>query len=202
MRLIRRLSLTLRKKFGMCSITGIVMAGGKSKRMGSDKGQLRFGGETLLARACGLLHACCHNVFISGEMEGDAPCPVIPDIFPGTGPLGGLYSVLKNIPAGKVLIIPVDLPLLNEKMLHFLIENHSDTFDATVFRTADGIQPLVAVYEKRILPLLEKQIQARSYKMQNFLQQIKVNFVQRPEFDPYFLNINTPGDWEKLQGYE
>lgn len=98
--------------------TGVVLAGGRSSRMGRDKAALPWGHATLLDRMVELLKtAGATRVLVSGERPGHAG---IPDLLPGRGPVGGLHAVLAQAD-GRVVVVPVDLPRLRPSRIHALV---------------------------------------------------------------------------------
>lgn len=116
--------------------TGVVLAGGLSSRMGRDKAQLPWRGQTLLAHACATLQAAgAVRVLVSGDYPG---FDCVPDGAPGLGPLGGVASVVAAVPDGPLVLIPVDMPLLSPALLRQL--------------AADGRARCV-VYRDYILPM-------------------------------------------------
>lgn len=98
-------------------IVGLVLAGGRSSRMGEDKALMRFGGRTLLERSVEVLQSAgAERVAISGTRTGG-----IPDRWPGAGPVGGIASAADALPDGEWLVIPVDMPRLHERVLRPLL---------------------------------------------------------------------------------
>src|ERR1700704_3068714 len=96
------------------NVTAFVLAGGKSSRMGQDKAFLQLGGRTLLDRALDLAKNAVDGVFIVGSAEKFASLgPVVEDIYPGHGPLGGIHAALTRTSTDLNLIIAVDLPFLH-----------------------------------------------------------------------------------------
>jgi molybdopterin-guanine dinucleotide biosynthesis protein A len=179
-------------------ITGIILAGGISKRMGTDKRLLEFQGKSFLENAYGLLKPFCEKVFISGnEIEG-VNFSFIPDRIQNAGPMGGIYSGLEFIQTDLMLVIPVDLPLLTSDVIEYLVNNHHRAFDATVYRFGKHVQPLVGMYDKRILPVIDSKIQNRDYKMQSLFDEIKTQFLDKKNFERYFFNVNTPEQYRKI----
>ena len=98
---------------------GLVLAGGRSRRMGSDKALLSWRGETLLSHMQHCLRASgASRVLVSGAY---ADCEAVPDRFAGLGPLGGLASVVETLPDDvALLVVPVDMPLLDPHLLRYL----------------------------------------------------------------------------------
>lgn len=185
-------------------VTGIIMAGGKSSRLGQDKGLLQIGDKKLVEIATGLLSEVCNEVMISAGNPAyrEFGFRVIPDIYAGIGPMGGLYSALlaSNSPANVVL--SVDIPFVNKELVGYLI-NRLEGYEAVVPLTGPGcFEPLCAVYSRSVLPVIRKCIENENYKLQHFIEMVKVNKTvisdDLPFYTPHlFLNINTPGDYLK-----
>lgn len=100
------------------TFTGVVLAGGRSSRMGRDKALLEIDGCTLLDRAVALLHeAGAATVIVSGDRPG-----AIADATPGLGPVGGIASVLPGVDDGAMVVLPVDMPALDVATLRILLD--------------------------------------------------------------------------------
>lgn len=136
---------------------GLVLAGGKSERMGEDKGLINYHGLPQRQHARQLLQHYCKEVFIScraDQMEGvTAP---LPDTFTELGPLGGLLSAFRTQPDAAWLVLPCDLPLLGDASLSQLVGFRNASRAATAFYTPDSKlpEPLVSIWEPRAYPLL------------------------------------------------
>jgi len=106
------------------SITGVIIAGGKSKRMGKDKLFLLFKGKTLLANAEELLENIVTDILIStNHKKLQTTYPIINDPIKDIGPIAGIYQALQKSRTQKIIVIPVDMPLLNIEILQFLLKN-------------------------------------------------------------------------------
>src|ERR1041385_6807279 len=138
------------------SFSAVILAGGKSRRMGRDKAQIQLRGQTLLVRAVKTARkAGAAEVFVSGRKGGnyaDADCPVLFDVKPGRGPLGGIERALSEISSSLLLVLAVDVPRVTPTFLRKLI-SYCDADIGVVPRCQDELEPLVAVYPKRCLVL-------------------------------------------------
>ena len=190
----------------METISGIILTGGKSHRMGTLKQNLQINSKTFLDIAISNLQPFVTQIYLSGLSDvANSPYPVIPDKIKDIGPLGGLFSALSVMETNLAIVIPVDMPFLNtaviKKLLHTALRKSAQ---ATVARFQDRQQPLCAVYSKTVLPALEKQIAQKDYKIKNLLKKLSVSEVEFSHSDDFitkntFLNINTPEDL-KLAG--
>lgn len=130
----------------------VILAGGKSSRMGADKARLPINRQSLLARQIKLVRSVgAGEVFISGRPDrsyAEFGCPVLTDRFPEAGPLAGIQRALEVCPAPLLLVLAVDMPKLNPKMLRTLIEHCTESV-GIVPRCAGQIEPLAALYPRR-----------------------------------------------------
>ncbi len=189
----------------MKTLSAIILTGGKSQRMGTPKHNIKFKNKTLLETAISKVSQITSGIFISGnpEMLPDLTYPTVPDEITECGPIGGLFSSLKAIETSDALVIPVDMPFLDSKVLEKLIKIHSKDSLATVAFYQGQLQPLCAVYSKKCLPIITKQIGNGDFKMQNFLGKIVFKEVLFDNSMPFvsektFLNINTPSNLKYL----
>ena len=186
--------------------TGLLLAGGKSSRMGRDKRQLMLDGETLLQRSISLLqHAGAEHVLISGELEGQF---TIPDLVADAGPPGALYSVLAWLQSRQILdgrwllLVPVDMPLLQPATLQLLLQSAGSErcvrFDGEVFPCLVRATPALLEYLRELFLVATTRGGARSMKALFAALQAVVLPVE-PARRQQFANINTPLEWEALQ---
>ena len=192
-------------------ITGVVLAGGLSSRLGRDKAQVELAGKTLLQRALEPLQAVCLQVLVVTSAEGLASQVVaatgvrlIPDLEPGRGPLGGLYSGLHAAEGTQVLLVGCDMPFLKPALLEVVIK-------AAVGRQAavprlDGVpQTLHAVYSPGCLPAIEKLMTAGSPGLRDLLSMVDVRYLESEEITPLdpqllsFFNANTRTELEQAR---
>ncbi len=186
-------------------VSGAVLAGGQSRRMGSDKAALLIEGEPLLRRTVRVLRSITADVAIIGPPERAAlvpDVPILPDRWPHQGPLGGIATALQSLAGEAVLVVGCDMPFLNLALLRYLIAL-APAYDAVVVRAGGETHPLHAVYQHRCLPALEEQLLAGDLQVQHFLRGVAVHVVEGVELDrldPQHLstfNANTPEEWEK-----
>jgi molybdopterin-guanine dinucleotide biosynthesis protein A len=187
----------------MDDITGVLLAGGKSRRMGYDKALIEVGGETLFSRSLDLLRRHFQAVIISGDRPDLATpdLPVIPDIYPGSA-LGGLYTALRSSQTDWVFVAPCDMPYPDSRILQLLVSRRNG-FDAVVPRTPAGNEPVFALYHQRCLTHMEEMLQQGQYRIYDFYQRINVLFLdwhELPEgWQRSLLNINTPDQLARLR---
>jgi molybdenum cofactor guanylyltransferase len=159
---------------GQSSIAGLVLAGGKSSRMGQDKALLDYQGQPLLRYQMQKLEDVgCQPIAISappGRGYEKFTKLVIKDLIPNLGPMGGIYSVLKKLEdVEKILVLGVDLPNVTTEFLSRLIEK-SEGYDATFPVSRHGAEPLCAIYQAKLcLSVIEERIQLDDLSLQRFI---------------------------------
>ena len=185
---------------------GVVLAGGRSSRMGVDKCTLIFKGKTLLERTIGLLAGVAGegNVLISGSVPGDPRA--VPDVEKGLGPIGGLQAILRSGRVGEgdwIILAPVDMPGLNEQVVKRLklaveedcIPNLSGVqFESwelpVVFRNSADVRKAVA-------ELSRPERSARERSLRGLWSQLGFRSINLAiELEPGFKNLNTQEDWD------
>jgi len=172
-------------------IAGFVLAGGHSRRMGTDKARIAWDRGTLLTHAVDRMRQVASRVFVVGSVEG-APVRVLPDVFPETGPLGGLQAAIAQTVADWNLFLAVDMPLVPARLLRFITEQRKDGMSAVVPLTKtpdaathsarnsdnfadctaslDRFQPLCALYHRRVLSDFERALSNGEYSIHRLLE--------------------------------
>jgi molybdenum cofactor guanylyltransferase len=187
--------------------TGAVMAGGKSSRLGRDKALLSIGGETLLERALRTLEEATQEQIVIGpsdRREQSKGAGVYPDLFPSSGPLGGIYTALRSASHPLVLVVACDMPFLNPALLRYLL-SLADGFDVVLPKPDGRGEQLHAVYRTNCEDAIERQLQSGNFKIDRFFDQVRVRAVDAEELRQYdpelasFRNVNTPEDWAEAQ---
>ena len=181
-----------------------ILAGGRARRLGGqDKRALRVGPTTILERQLAALDGLVDRVFVVGAdpAAGGGPLPaVVPDRLPDAGALGGLYTALCEAAGSHVLVVACDLPFVTTALLARLIGLADSTCDAVVPRSTDGLQPLCAVYARRLADEVRRRIESGRLKIQDLLGTIRVREVGPAEIATFdlegrlFFNVNTPDD--------
>lgn len=181
-----------------------ILAGGRARRLGGqDKRALLVGPATILERQFAALDGLVDRVFVVGgdrAAAGSVGSDVVPDLLPNAGALGGLYTALCEAAGSHVLVVACDLPFVTTPLLARLISLADDECDAVVPRSADGPQPLCAVYARRLAEDVRRRIESGRLKVQDLFGTIRVRELGPDEvaaFDPdgrLFLNVNTPDD--------
>lgn len=180
-------------------ITGIILSGGKSSRLGQEKGLAQFNGKPLIKYALDIVEELCDVVLISANDHFDEyekfNHPVIPDIVSGIGPMGGISACIEQSASRLNIVISCDVPFVNVNLFKYLIdkiENHQ----AALPLHNGFLEPLCGVYATNVLWYLNDFIAKGNYKMMEFLKEInclQVGVDERNDFfkDEMFVNINT-----------
>lgn len=189
-------------------ITGVVLAGGQSRRMGFNKAEAEFSGESMLIRMIDKLKEVTPNIFVSSGTANypNIPWPQIPDEYPQCGPLGGIYSVLKATNTSLNLVVSCDIPLVSISLLKFIVTSASGS-DSLITVPVDHngqIHMTCAVYRKVLLPFLEQQIFAETFKMKDLLDLVPVEYIniskEHPLYNEHaFMNVNKPSTLEQAR---
>ena len=183
-------------------ITGYVIAGGRSERLGQDKRRLKIGGITLLQRACDLLKDLLgQEPFVVGDNLdefGIDKTRIIPDAAPDCGPLGGLVAALEECTSGWCLVLAVDLPLMQLDDLHRLIDTRAEKYDLLTLCRSDLPEPLAAIYHKRTLPFWRERLRGGEFSLIDGIRQLKWKAVTLPQDSKSLVNVNDPDDLKNL----
>lgn len=181
-------------------LAAFILAGGKSTRMGADKAFVTLYGGTLFARALDLARSVTSNVRIVGQAaKFRSFAPVVEDIFPGCGPLGGIHAALRASSAPLNVVLAVDVPFVTPELLKFLIARATGSqATVTVPRVAGGFQPLCAVYRRQFADVAEKALRSGRYKIDALFDPQQTQVITENELRvrcfsaEMFRNLNTP----------
>ena len=188
----------------------ILLAGGKSSRMGENKAGLMFHGMTLLSvQLEKLQNTCAEEILISGDPENIMPymtgtderrkIRVIPDIIKDRGPLGGLYSCFMNTECEYAITLSIDTPLVSCETLEKLLCCHMDNkTDATVLTVASHPEPLIAAYSTRTAETIKELIDSGDLAVRALLERISTHYADIGISRSELMNCNTKEDYEKL----
>jgi molybdopterin-guanine dinucleotide biosynthesis protein A len=189
------------------NITGIILSGGQSLRMGENKAFIKIDGIPIINRIHSVFKKLFREVIIvtnQKELFSNFDAKIYVDIIPDCGVLAGLYTGLFFSSFPYSFCVACDMPYLKESVIEFLIGGLND-FDVIVPKTADGLQPLHAVYSKKCLSAIRKTIQDGKSKILDFYPMVKIKLVEEQEFhflDPgmeSFINVNTPEQLRLVQ---
>jgi molybdopterin-guanine dinucleotide biosynthesis protein A len=173
------------------NITAIIIAGGKSSRMGRDKALLPFGGYSSLAQfQYQRLQKIFERVYLSAKCDKfDFDAKVIEDRYETSSPLVALLSIFETLEVDEVFVLSVDTPFVDKKVIHMLSHQCEKDVDVVVAKHSDRVQPLCAIYRRSILPLLYQHYHANNHKLHHLLEEASTTYVT---FDnpKTFTNLN------------
>lgn len=161
--------------------------------MGFDKSQLNFHGEPQVVWLNTLLPAFCHQVFVSGSPARiSGQFNFIEDYYETGGPLNGILSAFRQYPSSAWLVIPVDMPNLNEEVIAFLLKQRNQNKLATCFVTREGnIEPLPVILESSAYPILLNKFSQGDASLNRFLKNEFIARIAIPNMS-WLDNVNTP----------
>ena len=188
----------------------IVLAGGKSSRMGRDKARIDWKGAPLIQSVIGSLSSLNISVCIVAEMEADygiAGARTVSDLTPGEGPIGGVITGLSKVQEGWHIVVACDMPFLIPELFDLLLQEAgaNSCFDVIAPMVAGGIEPLCALYHTSALPGLRAFFDTGDRSAKRALKYLRVCEVGEDRLrmiDPNlvsFTNINTPEDLSRVK---
>ncbi|GAB4256097.1 MAG: molybdenum cofactor guanylyltransferase [Vicingaceae bacterium] len=183
------------------AIAAFILAGGKSSRMGTDKGLLEYKNKPMIAHVIDAVEPITKDIsIITGNNDYKKfNKPLISDIIPEKGPMGGVYTALKRCPGSHALILTCDTPLINTHLINILLEDYK-SFEATYFSFGYKNYPLTAVYKKEVNNIFFNFISSNNLKMNNILQVLTSNRIYLNNTEGKLLaNINTPEQLKNIK---
>lgn len=168
--------------------------------MGANKALMHFHGEPLIARAAKTLTSCpaVSEILLITNTPAEYEflhLPSFPDLQPGKGPLGGIYTALSQAKFSRVLVVACDLPFITPELLDYLCHESEDA-KVCALESEKGVEPLCAVYAKSCLPVIEKQLRDGHLKVSDFYPQVKAKIIRLHAPLPFYkqnllANVNT-----------
>ncbi|MFA9559112.1 molybdenum cofactor guanylyltransferase [Evansella sp. AB-rgal1] len=191
------------------NITGIVLAGGKSKRMGQNKALLEIKGEKSILRILEKLERITSNIIINTNSPEEFQFlshDIVEDEMKDKGPLGGIYSSLVQSSSIWNFIVACDLPHFNDQIAQYLVSLIEKNNVQCVIPVIDErIHPLYGVYNKSVLSTVKKHIENNSLKITEVLRELTMysvtekellaNGFSEKEIEKAFFNMNRPEDY-------
>ena len=187
----------------MENFTGIILAGGKSQRMGTDKGLLLLNGKPFIQHIYDAMKPVFGDniVVVSSNADYDAfGYNRIEDLISDKGPVGGLYTALKQSKTKFNLVLSVDVPLITTELIQWLVDNHDDGYLVTQTQVEDKVSPLVAVYDRALRTLLGEHMAGNQLKLRDVIAEVSPQTLIIPKvWVKQLQNINTEEDYKKIQ---
>ena len=184
-------------------ITAAILAGGQSRRMGTDKAALEIGGMSLLERTARAALGCELSVLIAGRARpAEWPLDAVlfaEDALPGLGPLGGLATALRQAET-SVLALACDLPLLTADALRWLLTCREQAGPhGLVSVNGSQREPLFSIYHLSVLPLIESRLAEGRRSLHGLIEAGEFTFVQTPDWvAAQLVNVNTEEEWGRV----
>jgi molybdopterin-guanine dinucleotide biosynthesis protein A len=183
----------------------IILAGGKSKRLGRNKINEVIGGITLLNRVVNVLSAFNGEIILVTAEDSSLPdtftyakISKVQDLYPGKGMIGGIITGLSASKNFYNLVVAADMPFLNPVLIRYMNSNAKGN-DLVAYKNQNELEPLHAIYTKNCLPILEE-IMLKDRRIFELLGQVKVRYLSPAEINQYdpkkisFFNVNTESD--------
>jgi molybdopterin-guanine dinucleotide biosynthesis protein A len=189
------------------TITGVILAGGKSRRMGQNKALMSLGGVRLIDRVVGVLREVFPSLLMvtnSPEVYADLRLPMVGDVFLEKGSLGGIYSAVYYASTPYCFVVACDMPFLQSAVIRYLIDQLAG-YDVVIPDIHGEMQPLHAIYSKACLPPIHRCLEANRLKIVGFLPEVRVRTVTAADIqllDPdllAFQNLNTFEEFQAAQ---
>ncbi|MBP2646069.1 MAG: Molybdopterin-guanine dinucleotide biosynthesis protein [Firmicutes bacterium] len=190
----------------IAELTGIILAGGLSTRMGRDKASLPWDGTDLLHTALNVLAPVCSQLIVVSNVERNILVPgvwVVHDLFRGCGPLGGIHAGISASRTEWNFVAACDMPCLNGQVVEYMAKNRKE-YDVLVPFIANHYHPLHAMYHKRCLPRIRALLEQGNYRMTALFATLNVGLMEERElalFDESYAmlsNLNSPTDIKNL----
>jgi molybdopterin-guanine dinucleotide biosynthesis protein A len=193
-------------------VSGVILAGGESRRLGRNKALLRIGGQTLIERVMESIAPLSAEVIVVAASPQQAAALSLPpevrvvsDLFPRCGSLGGIYTGLSASRGPWSLLVACDMPFLNPRLLRRLMAMRRGV-DAVIPCLKGQPEPLHALYSKACLAPMERMLRARRLKIAPLFEAVRVRYVDEGTIDRIdpdhrsFFNVNSPADMEEALG--
>lgn len=201
----------------------IILAGGKSSRMGTNKAVLPLGGQPVIERIVGQLQKVTGDISISCGHSGAyayLDLPLLQDIFPGCGPLAGLHAGLAASPHPWNLVVSCDMPFVNAALFQYLAKQAQELeeqsgekcgkrIEAVIPNVNGRVHPLLAMYHRSVLPGLERTLHEGSLKVNHWTSELAVRYITGEELsrasglppELAAFNMNRPEEYQAAQLY-
>ncbi|SMC38020.1 molybdenum cofactor guanylyltransferase [Sporomusa malonica] len=188
------------------AVSGIILAGGRSSRMGRDKTLLSFNNETLIERTIKKLSSFVDEIIIASNDTAKynfSDFREVPDIYPGMGPLAGMHAGLRAAQNQYSFIVSCDMPLFTVELARYLLERRAG-YDVIAPEIQQCWEPLCAVYSRNCITPIEQCLQAGVSQVYQFYPQVRVLKIPESELqtvgnlEELFYNLNTPEDLNHL----
>lgn len=183
------------------NITGIILAGGKSSRMGTNKALLQYRGMSFIQHIINVMRPLVDRIIIVGKPEyyTDLKFKRIDDVYKNSGPIAGIHAGLEDSTTPFNLVLSCDVPLITEPLLKELIENIDENKDVVMIKSKGQPHPLIAIYQKQCGTLFDDLLSRGENRLLSALDHLKVKTISLSEANAFYVtNINYPSTLNKL----
>ena len=187
-------------------ITGIVLAGGKSKRMGTEKGLINFRGKSMIQYAIEVLEPICDQIIISANSNSydSLPYPKFSDIFPNSGPMGGIYTGLLNSRNDLNLVLSCDMPFIKADLLNDLVLNADGKDIVVPWHRSKHFEPMCALYRKSVDSVFMDFIKRKNFRIPDVFETVptckfEINSDLAYYSEDLFFNVNSREELSQLE---
>ncbi len=189
----------------MSDISAIILAGGKSSRMGTDKGLMDFNGKLMISYIIETLNSLQLPIHIISNNANYASLgfPTHTDLIEDAGPVGGIYTGLKKVNSETSIVLSCDVPFVTAELLNTLIEQ-SQNHDASIAKFQNKLHPLIGVYNNSCTDIFKEHLDKRQYKLMKVCDNLELNIVDFTQHESlasshFFANINSPKEIAQYQ---
>ena len=192
----------------MISVTGVIQAGGRSTRMGGDpKALMELGGRPIVARVLDVVRQVTERVLLvtnTPDLYAFLGLPMVPDVFPEGGSLGGIYSGLRAAPGDVAFTVACDMPFLSAPVARLVVTRAGEA-DVVAPRIGAQWETLHACYGKACLGPMERRLREGQLRITGFFDEVRVLAITEAEVvavgDParVFMNVNTPDELRRAR---
>jgi len=177
-------------------LTAIILAGGKSTRMGEDKGLMLFNGKPMIQYVIDAVKPLVNDIIIISNKKSYEKFgyPVYEDLIKEKGPLAGIYTGLKYSKTDKNLVLSCDVPFVSSELIQLLIGNCTDV-DVVIPEKEERTHQLIGIYNKKCIELFEKELEQNQRKLKLAIEKLNYKVLDANQFEAkIFNNINSKND--------
>lgn len=183
-----------------------ILVGGKSSRMGSNKAFLELKGKTFIELQIDLLREIFDDIFISANTSSEYEylnLSIFKDVYPGKGPLGGIYTSLINSSSLHTFMLACDMPFIGSELINHL-KDLTKEYDVVIPKSEKGLEPLHAFYSKKCIDPIKRSLEEDNLRITSFFPHVNVKIVEldnlnlSDSFKNSIKNLNTRDDYEDV----
>ena len=187
-------------------MNAVILVGGKSSRMGTNKAFLELKGKTFIELQIELLREMFDEISISANTPSEYEylnLPIFKDIYPGKGPLGGIYTSLINSSSLHTFMLACDMPFVGPELIKHL-KDLTKEYDVVIPKSENGLEPLHAFYSKNCIEPIKRELDENNLRIRSFFPQVNVKIVELDSlassghFKNSIKNLNTMDDYKNV----